>query len=134
MPRGNPDIKKYGFKKGKDPRRNITGPKAGIRIPDLLRRFGEWQCPDQLLDKMAALFPRAKRDKLTVAEAVYLRVYVEALQGESWAVQFIADRTDGKVTDKVEVNDITAEARAALAGVTDTELFDACRSHPKKQR
>ena len=51
---------------------------------------------------MAALFPRAKRDKLTVAEAVYLRVYVEALQGESWAVQFIAERTEGKVSQPIE--------------------------------
>jgi len=38
-----------------------------------------------------------------VAEAVYLRVYVEALQGESWAVQFIAERTEGKVPQQVNL-------------------------------
>lgn len=70
-------------------------PPLGKSIPDMLRRFGEWQCPDSLVKKMQTLFPDAK--ELTVQEAVYLRVYTEALQGESWAVQFIADRTEGKV-------------------------------------
>jgi hypothetical protein len=29
--------------------------------------------------------------------------YLRALQGESWAVQFIADRTEGKVTDALRI-------------------------------
>jgi len=93
----------HRFKPGEsgNPRGRPKGSGRGIK--DCLRRFGEWQCPEALLDKMAALFPRAKRDKLTVAEAVYLRVYVEALQGESWAVQFIAERTEGKVPQQVNL-------------------------------
>ena len=70
-------------------------PPVGKCIPDLLRRFGEWQCPESLCKKMQVSFPNAKN--LTVQEAVYLRVYTEALHGESWAVQFIADRTEGKI-------------------------------------
>ena len=79
-------------------------------IPDLLRRFGEWQCPDSLVKKMQTLFPNAKN--LTVQEAVYLRVYTEALQGESWAVQFIADRTEGKIAQ-------------ALTGPNNTPIIPA---------
>lgn len=33
------------------------------------------------------------------------KVWSEALQGKEWAVDFIATRVEGKVTDKVEVND-----------------------------
>lgn len=109
MAKGNPNIKKYGFKPGHDPRRNTTGPKATKRIPDLLRRFGQWECPEALIDKMTAVFPQAKRQKLDVFGAVMLRVYVEALQGEPWAVQFIAERTEGKVKDTLAVEGMDAE-------------------------
>ncbi len=93
-------------------------PPKGKCIPDLLRKFGEWKCPESLCKKMQVLFPDAK--DLTVQEAVYLRVYTEALQGESWAVQFVAERTEGKV---VQPQEITLPSVFDLSKLSTAELL-----------
>lgn len=62
-------------------------PKKEFCIPDILREIGQEQ-----------LHPDDKRTKL---RAVLDRVYIEALDGQSWAAQFIADRTEGKPIQQV---------------------------------
>ena len=81
------------FKKGDDPRRNTVGRKKGTRnIPDILRKIGEQQKQTSEL---------GKAEKLDV---LLNTVYNLALQGEKWAVEFIADRTEGKaITTNVNI-------------------------------
>ena len=60
---------------------------------------------------------------MTKLQAVMHVVYIQAIQGESWATHFIAERTEGKVPDKIEMaqtDDLTqlsdAELEAIAAG------------------
>lgn len=91
------------FKKGKDPRRNSRGRGKGVvSIPDLLRRIGTRKLPAKLSLKVSAALTMSNEDlkrSRTMLEALMEVVYWCALSGESWAVQFIADRTEGKVKD-----------------------------------
>ena len=88
------------FKKGHDPRRNTKGRGKGkIGIPDLLRRIGAERLPKQLNGKL----PEEIRTSKSKLEALMRTTYLYALQGESWAVQFIAERTEGTVKDTLAV-------------------------------
>ena len=65
-------------------------PKGTRSIPDGLRRIGD---EDGTLD--------GAYSKL---EVVLRKVFESALNGNSWAVQFIADRTEGKALERIETN------------------------------
>jgi len=66
---------------------NAKGRPKNIKsIPDLLRKIGN---------------EKVKNDK-TKLEIVLRRVYREANNGKSWAINFIADRTEGKPKETVE--------------------------------
>ncbi|MCO6401359.1 MAG: hypothetical protein J5I99_09050 [Verrucomicrobia bacterium] len=95
------------FQKGRDPRRNVSGRGKGTRsIPDLLRRIGKRRLPPKLraeVEKLIGLPAGDLKKDATRLEALMEAVYWCAMQGESWAVQFIAERTEGKVKDRLEV-------------------------------
>uniref|UniRef100_A0A6M3IGT4 DUF5681 domain-containing protein n=1 Tax=viral metagenome TaxID=1070528 RepID=A0A6M3IGT4_9ZZZZ len=82
MPQGNP------WKPGQSG--NPAGrPKKINTIPDILRSIGEEE---------------GTRDgKYTKLDVVMRKVFEFALDGKSWAVQFIAERTEGKVTETHEI-------------------------------
>jgi hypothetical protein len=87
---------KGSFKKGNDPRRNTRGRgRQALQIPDLLRRIGEDKLPAEIAGKL----PEHIRSSKTMLQALMRATYLRALQGESWAVQFVAERTEGKVKD-----------------------------------
>tara|TARA_R100001163_G_C4905624_1_gene92215 strand:+ start:212 stop:514 length:303 start_codon:yes stop_codon:yes gene_type:complete len=62
-------------------------PKGSQSIPDILRKIGEEE---------------GSTNGLTKLDVVMHRVFQYALEGKSWAVQFIADRTEGKALERVE--------------------------------
>ena len=90
------------FTKG-DPRINRRGRGKGvIQIADLLRRIGTRKLPPKFAEKFVVLRAMPDEDlkkNRTMLEALMEVVYWCAMSGESWAVQFIADRTEGKVKD-----------------------------------
>ena len=68
---------------------NMEGKPKGVRsIPDILRKVGQeqWYGKDG----------KSYGEKI---EVILRKVYSEALDGKSWAVQFIADRTEGKAKE-----------------------------------
>lgn len=78
-----------------DPRINRKGRPPGAKgIPDMLRRFGELECPEKLTEQMQKVFKI--KQKISVLEAIQLATIAEAIKGQPWAVQYIADRTEGK--------------------------------------
>lgn len=79
---------KGGFKE--NPQNIGTKPKGVQQIPDMLRRIGKEDWLDKDTGKIVG-------EKL---ELILQRVYVEALSGSSWAVHFIADRTEGKAIER----------------------------------
>jgi len=67
---------------------NMAGKPKGIQqIPDILRKIG---------DEEGTIDGKSKLD------VIMYKVFQFALEGKPWAVQFIADRTEGKALDRIE--------------------------------
>jgi hypothetical protein len=91
------------FQKGVDPRRHMNGSKSRAAVKfnhdlrELLILEGERQHTDA-----------TSQVKLKKVQWLIKVIWNKALQGESWAVQFIAERTEGKVTQPIDAShDVT---------------------------
>lgn len=72
------------FKKGVSG--NLNGrPKGSQSIPDILKKIG---------------FEEGTKEGHSKLEVVLRKVFHYALQGKSWAVEFIANRTEGKAVER----------------------------------
>ena len=93
------------FQKGNDPRRHMKGRGKGVvSIPDLLRRIGKRKLPPKLAERLTSLRqmpPENIKTSRTMLESLMEVVYWCALNGESWAVEFVANRTEGRVKDVI---------------------------------
>ena len=76
----------HGFAKGR--------PKKNLSIPDILRKVGEEIWYDENKSPVG--------EKL---EVIMRKVYSEALGGKSWAVEFIANRTEGKPIQPIHIEE-----------------------------
>lgn len=125
------------FVKG-DPRIKL-GPKAqsSRHIPDILRKIGRSNIPAEMARKLPEQFPPAWKRNATWLETVMRLTYMRAAAGEQWAVQFIADRTEGKVKDTLaleggktlEVVEEIVDAPGAVA-VTSMVVRDEAQPCP----
>lgn len=116
-------VRPYQWKPGQSG--NPSGCPKGIRrIKDLLNHFGSYKCPKETIAEVRKRFPGV--NQLDLQEAVMLKTYAAALDGEAWALEFVAERTEGKVPQglqhliqnpvlNVEVSD--SAAAAALQGL-----------------
>lgn len=87
--------------------RNPNGrPKKKLCIPDLLNKVGSEKCPDQYLKLINKIYPDIK--EISHKEALQRLAYYYAFKGQSWAFNYIADRTEGKVkeSDPIDKNQI----------------------------
>ena len=75
-----------GFKPGQSGNPNGR-PKGTRSIPDILKKIGE---EEGTLDGKSKL------------DVIMYKVFQFALEGRPWAVQFIADRTEGKALERQE--------------------------------
>jgi hypothetical protein len=90
---------------------NPGGRPKGLKyISDILNQLGCFDAPEELVKKMRLQLPQLS-EKCTLQDAVWARVYLEALSGESWAIQLIAERTEGKVK---QTNELTGADGAAI--------------------
>ena len=81
-------LKDHQFKKGQSGNPNGR-PKGTRSIPDMLMKIGREE--------------GTKDGQYSKLEVVLRRVFEYALEGKSWAVEFIADRTEGKVRQELQV-------------------------------
>jgi len=81
-------LKEHQFKKGVSGNPNGR-PKGTRSIPDMLLKIGGED--------------GTKNGQYTKLEVVLRRVFEFALEGKSWAVEFIAERTEGKVRQELQV-------------------------------
>ena len=89
------------FKKGHDPRRNSRGAvnKNRVQFNRTLRELivsegeEEWKGVDG-----------NEELKLKKVEWLVKSVWKKAIEGEAWAVNFIADRVEGKITQPLDVS------------------------------
>lgn len=86
-------------------------------IADILRRIGREKLSPEV---RAALYAGdTLPTSATFIEAVCRQTMLAALQGQAWAVEFIAERTEGRVTQTV---DLTARQGRTYDDLTDEEL------------
>jgi len=109
--RQNSDVlKKHQFRKGQSG--NPAGrPRIGKTIPDLLRWAGKQRSPEQLAAKMRAVYNLPPDMPLTVEQTTALVVYANAMKGSIQHIQFIADRTEGKVKDVLDITENAVKLR-----------------------
>lgn len=79
----NSHDKPWLFAKGQSGNPNGHPPKVKC-IPDILKAIGEEEIETEM-------------GKMTRLDVVMRKVYKFALEGRAWAVQFISERTEGKV-------------------------------------
>jgi len=92
------------FKKGVSG--NPNGRPKGIKmIPELLRSLQDGPVDQWLLAKLHAQYGPTHNPK-TLREAMLLAAIKDAAQGDQMARSFVAERTEGKVTDRIEVEDV----------------------------
>lgn len=107
--------KAKGFTKG-DPRINRKGrPKVAKSIPDNLRKIGAASIPTSLRPALHAWVGSSPNLLITLLR----RVYLSAIGGDMEAVKFIAERTEGKVKDVLQMEDPALKPENQL---TDDEL------------
>lgn len=109
--KGSGNVRGRPFSRGDDPRRCRKPPgrpKKELYIPDILARIGAERLPAELKGTLPEWVAKSA-DKL---EALMRATYLLALSGEAWAVQFVAERTEGKVKDTLHLEG--GEARRLL--------------------
>jgi len=90
-----------GWKKGQSG--NPKGrAKTAKCIPDILRRIGDEQPTDFMLASLRKIYGPAHRP-CNMREAMLLATYADAAKGDAVARAFIAERTEGKVTDQIQL-------------------------------
>jgi hypothetical protein len=77
-------------------------PKKVKCIPDILRKIGDMIAPKDIQEKMQKRFH--SKDKLTMQQAVLMLTYDLAAHGTEWAVEFIAARTEGRVSQGIDIS------------------------------
>lgn len=93
-----------GFQKGN--KLSHGRPKTAKCIPDLLRAIGDEKVPATVLAKVQASWgPDFKPTNMR--DALLRTTYADAINGDSIARQFIAERCEGKVSDKLILDDQT---------------------------
>jgi hypothetical protein len=99
------------FKRGKDERRNTVGrPKGSRNLSTVLREMLQEIAPKAIADaKFVKDFCRGKK-RITLADAMAARLLMEAIvNGELSAIQQIADRTEGKPKQSLDLGNESGE-------------------------
>ena len=80
-------------------------PKGSTSIADILRKIGEEEIPAELSSQVQSLFGSLDSNELKdmkMTEGLLRFGFMYAIRGKHWAVQFIADRTEGKPREFIE--------------------------------
>jgi len=99
-------------------------------IPDILLKIGKEFTTKKVDELLLKFFPEIK--DINMLEAVLRMVYIHALKGNAWALQFIAERTEGKVPDQIDVNFYDDIDKEKLRELTLEELRDLAYSDEKQ--
>lgn len=94
-----------GWKKGQSGNPKGRAPTAKC-IPDILREIGDRPVTDWLLAQLHSKYGPAHNPK-TMREAMLMAAAADAAQGDKDARTFIAERTEGKITDRLITEDVT---------------------------
>ena len=108
------------FKKGVSG--NPAGrPKSVKCIPDILREIGDRPVDPFLLAKLHAQYG-PNHNPSTMREAMLMSAADDAARGDTMARAFIAERTEGKVTDRIEFDDVNVTSDNVISTQTSKLL------------
>ena len=98
------NIEKYKWRPGQSG--NPNGRPKSKTISEMLLAIGTEEIQSDLFlsQDIKNKFKKAGSDA-TKINAVLRMVYMHALKGQSWAVNFIADRTEGKAPETIKITD-----------------------------
>ena len=97
---GNPN---WGKGKSGNPKGR---PKNVAMIPDVLRAIGDEPVPPVLLAQLQSSWGPEFKPKC-MRDAALRVTYAQYAKGDPAARQFVAERTEGKVTDRLQMEDTT---------------------------
>lgn len=93
------------FKEGNQFSKGHGRPKGNQSIAQMLKNIGEEDVPKELKDKVSKLFNKVDNEEMTMMEAILRTTMMYAVQGKQWAVQFIADRTEGRPIQTIGITE-----------------------------
>ena len=96
-------------------------PDGRPNIKDRIMRGGGLVAPPEVVRDIKKKFPQLADYELTMADVADVRLWIEAGRGQAWAHYFIAERTEGKVKDRLVVEDNTIRVRKPK-GITDGDM------------
>lgn len=102
---------------GNPHKKNLVG---RPKIADRLERWGKLNAPEVMRQELKKLFPKEDFSELDLDDVWTLKVVYAAVMGESWAVEFIANRREGAIRSKLE--DLKPNTAGALHELSDDEL------------
>lgn len=88
------------FQKGNRASVGKGRPKVHLCIPDILRLIADQPIPDELKSDIPEAYIKKSP---TALKAMCQIVYRQALRGKPWAVQWVAERMEGKAKEHVTV-------------------------------
>ena len=88
-------------------------PRGALRVSTILKYMLEEDAPGVVIDEQFIKeFAKGKK-RVTNADATACRILYEGIvNGKEWALKEIADRTEGKAVQAIEVKDVTADSVA----------------------
>jgi hypothetical protein len=88
-------------------------PTLGKDIPGILRAIGELNASPQAIQTLVKYFPEQKEKLLTLnnRDTVLWRAYLDAEFGDRYSRDFVAERTEGKVREYIDISSGDKELR-----------------------
>lgn len=83
-------------------------------IPDILRSIGDDLAPPSLVKALNRIFPHKDFTGLVNRDCMLWRCYFDAEEGDSSSREFIADRTEGKIRQPIDLGFDSNQVQVAL--------------------
>ena len=97
-------------------------PTLAKAIPDILRRIGDEPAPERIIASLRALNPNLKFEGMNNREAMLQRVYLDAELGQKDARDFVAERTEGKIRDYIDITTKDKEIKSSVTSINFNKL------------
>jgi hypothetical protein len=123
----NLGAKRVTFEKGNTYSVGNGRPKGSTSIAMTLKRLMKYAPPPKMLKELKEKYPHlCHAEDIDIGTAIWLRALDQSIEGNDTARAFVADRTEGKVKDVLQVEEtpadtLTDEQKAKLADALDQD-------------
>jgi hypothetical protein len=75
-------------------------------IKEIINKYGRLESPEEMKAMLRKKIPHLPNN-ISLFELMYLSTFVHGVKGQGWAVEHLAERKEGKVTQPVKFEDST---------------------------